>query len=85
MVYWFHMEPVSVPEIQKGTYRHYAGGLYEVIGVALHSETLEPFVNYRHLNEDGTPEERYWVRPYAMFCEEVEVDGKKMPRFTYQA
>ena len=32
-----------------GLYRHYKGGLYEVIDTARHSETLEPMTVYRAL------------------------------------
>ncbi len=62
-----------------GKYRHYKGNEYEVLGVAKHSETLEDVVVYKKLYGDGG----LWVRPLAMFMEEVEVDGKKMPRFEY--
>lgn len=67
-----------LPTIPLGRYRHYKGGEYEVIGVARHSETLEPLVLYRPLYNDSG----MWVRPYAMFVGEVEVDGKRLPRFT---
>lgn len=62
-----------------GKYEHYKGKQYEVIGIAKHSETLEEVVVYRALyGERGL-----WVRPLKMFLEEVEVNGKKMPRFKY--
>jgi len=62
-----------------GTYRHYKGKEYEVVGTAKHSETLEELVVYRALyGEHGL-----WVRPLAMFMEAVTVAGKPMPRFTY--
>ena len=64
-------------ELPLGMYQHYKGGRYEVIGVASHSETLEKLVVYRH--NDG----ELWVRPLAMFLEDVEVNGQKVPRFTY--
>ena len=65
--------PVTPP----GRYRHYKGGEYEVVGAARHSETLEPLVVYRPLyNASGL-----WVRPHAMFFEEVTVDGVRRPRF----
>lgn len=65
--------------VTPGKYRHYKGKLYEVIGVAKHSETLEELVVYKALYQ---PEgENLWVRPAAMFLETVEVDGKRMPRF----
>jgi hypothetical protein len=60
-------------------YRHYKGGLYEVIDSARHSETLEPMTVYRALyGERGL-----WVRPAAMFNEMVEVDGVTRPRFEW--
>ena len=66
-----------LPDTPLGRYRHYKGHEYEVIGVARHSETLEPLVVYRPLyNPSGL-----WVRPHAMFFEEVEVDGTQRPRF----
>lgn len=60
-----------------GRYRHYKGGLYEVIDTVRHSETLEPMTLYRALyGEHGL-----WVRPAAMFAEEVKIDGVQQPRF----
>ncbi|MDO8573105.1 MAG: DUF1653 domain-containing protein [bacterium] len=62
-----------------GIYEHYKGKQYEVIGIAQHSETLEEIVVYKALyGERGL-----WVRPLKMFLQEVEIDGKKMPRFKY--
>lgn len=66
-----------LPPTPLGRYRHYKGGEYEVIGVARHSETHEPLVVYRPLREDAG----WWVRPHAMFFEEVVVDGVRQPRF----
>ncbi|WP_233218443.1 DUF1653 domain-containing protein [Kosakonia sp. H7A] len=66
-----------LPELPAGRYRHYKGGEYEVVAVARCSETLEPRVVYRALYGDGG----LWVRPHAMFVEEVEVDGVRQPRF----
>jgi hypothetical protein len=67
----------ALPSISTGRYRHYKGGEYEVVGVARHSETLEAMVIYRPLyNQTGL-----WVRPYAMFFEQVDVNGLQQPRF----
>ena len=66
-------------QVQLGKYRHYKGNEYEVIGVAKHSETLEDLVVYRALYSEGG----LWVRPLGMFLEEVLIDGKVIPRFTY--
>lgn len=68
-----------LPGTPTGRYRHYKGLDYEVIGVARHSETLEPLVVYRPLyNASGL-----WVRPHAMFFEDVDVDGRIQPRFAF--
>ena len=72
-------------EIKPGKYIHYKNKPYEVIGVAHHSETLEELVVYRALYEiDDYGLNSLWVRPKAMFQEEVEVDGKMVPRFRYE-
>lgn len=63
--------------ITPGTYEHYKGHRYEVIGVARHSETLEELVVYRALYGAND----IWVRPLSMFFEKVEVEGKRVPRF----
>jgi hypothetical protein len=61
----------------KGTIlKHYKGGMYEVIGTATHSETLEEMVIYQN-NRD----KKVWVRPLQMFNEEVERDGDWVLRF----
>ena len=60
-----------------GKYRHYKGGLYEVIGIARHSETQEELVVYRPLYGEGG----LWVRPRVMFLETVVVNGESLPRF----
>lgn len=62
-----------------GKYRHFKGKEYEVIGVAMHSETLEEMVVYRQLYGEG----KLWVRPASMWDEMVERDGKVYKRFTY--
>ena len=63
--------------LAKGLYRHYKGNLYEVMMTAQHSETEEWMVVYNaKYGDEGT-----WVRPYAMFVEKVEVDGKMIDRF----
>lgn len=66
-------------EIRPGRYRHFKGGEYEVLGVAQHSETLEPMVVYRALYGEGG----LWVRPASMWNETVEREGRTFRRFTY--
>jgi hypothetical protein len=65
-------------ETPPGKYRHYKGGLYDVVGTVRHSETLEPLTLYRALY--GLM--GLWVRPAAMFNEEVVIDGVRQPRFS---
>ena len=66
-------------ELKPGIYRHFKGNRYELIGIAKHSETLEPMVVYRALyGERGL-----WVRPAAMWTETVDRDGYLGPRFAY--
>ena len=66
-------------ELQKGTYQHYKGNLYEVLMTARHSETEEWMVVYKALyGEEGN-----WVRPYEMFAETVKVQGKLISRFEF--
>ena len=66
-------------DIKPGTYRHFKGNLYQVIGIAHHSETTEPMVVYRALyGEQGL-----WVRPAAMWNEIVEKENYTGPRFQY--
>ena len=66
-------------EIKLGKYRHFKGNEYEVIGIAKHSETLEPMVVYKALYGDGD----IWVRPASMWDETITRDGKTFKRFEY--
>lgn len=65
--------------METGIYQHYKGNLYKVIGLATHSETEEKLVVYQCLygNYD------LWVRPEAMFKEQIELDGKIVSRFRF--
>ena len=64
-------------ELTPGKYRHFKGKEYELVGIAAHSETMEPMVVYRALYGD----QGLWVRPAAMGNEIVERDGYRGPRF----
>ena len=66
--------------VHPGIYKHFKGDLYEVIGEALHSETLEPMVVYKYVygNDQGL-----WVRPVSIWNELVEKDGITVARFSW--
>jgi hypothetical protein len=69
-----NMNPIPL-----GTYRHYKGNLYKVVGFAKHSETLEELVVYQALSAPrGT-----WVRPLSMWDNPIETGGKTVKRFEY--
>ena len=66
-------------DLKLGLYKHYKGKIYEVVGIAKHSETLEDMVVYKATYQ---PEgENLWVRPLAMFMETVVVEGIELKRF----
>lgn len=68
-------------EFKPGIYQHYKGNKYLAMSVAKHSETLEELVVYIALYDNE--ESNVWVRPLAMFMEEIKKDGVKQPRFKF--
>ena len=56
-------------------YRHYKGGLYELVCEATLEADLTPMIIYRA--HDGS----VWARPKSVFFELIEVDGLLVPRF----
>ena len=58
-------------------YEHYKGLRYKILGVARHSETLEELIVYQALYG----EREIWVRPLAMFLENIVINGQSLPRF----
>ena len=53
-----------------GRYRHFKGGYYQVLTLALHTETGEQLVIYQS-EQDGA----VYARPVAMFMEWIEHQG----------
>ena len=65
-------------EIKPGLWRHYKGGMYEVLFCATHTETEETMVVYRALYGDR----KLWVRPASMWFDPIpDADGTQ--RFTF--
>ncbi len=75
----------KVTMLKLGKYKHYKSNeLYEVIGIALHSETHEEHVVYKALyHSDKFGADCIWVRPKKMFLEEVKHNGCIVPRFQF--
>ena len=67
---------MGIHDIKKGIYRHFKGSFYEVLGTVRHSETEAWMVLYRPVTGAGV----LWVRPVAMFTEEV---AGGVPRFAW--
>lgn len=63
--------------VERGYYKHFKGSVVLVIDEAIHTETGEQLIVYRHENKNIV-----YVRPKRMFLENVIVDGKEVPRFT---
>ena len=65
--------------IELGLYKHYKGNIYEVIGVAKHSETIEEMVVYKATYQaEG---QNLWVRPLKLFLETIIINGQSVKRF----
>lgn len=62
-----------------GLYKHYKGNLYNVLGIARHSEDLSELVVYQSLYNDY----RLWARPKDLFLSTIELNGKEQPRFEF--
>lgn len=54
-------------------YRHFKGGLYLVMDIAINSETMEEMVVYRALYGDN----KLWVRPKDMFLDVVNRNNQE--------
>ncbi|MBA5690149.1 DUF1653 domain-containing protein [Rugamonas apoptosis] len=56
-------------------FRHYKGGVYELVSEATLEADLTPMIVYRAA--DGS----VWVRPKDVFFQLIEVDGVMVQRF----
>lgn len=74
---------MKTDDISRGKYQHSKSGkLYEVMGVARHSETHEEMVIYKALYQcEKFGNNQVWVRPKRMFLECIVYEGRSVPRF----
>ena len=62
--------------VEKGVYRHYKGGLYEVLGNAVHTETGEKLVIYRPVGVIS----KMWARPESMWNDYINAEVKRFTK-----
>lgn len=65
----------NLPDVQPGLYKHYKGGIYSVLFISRHSETLERMVCYKS-ELYGT----HWSRPISEWHKDIDGQPGK-PRF----
>jgi hypothetical protein len=69
-------------KIVPGLYKHFKGKHYQVLFVGKHSSSLEDMVAYRAMYySEAFGDNAFWFRPVSEFLEEVEFNGKLVPRF----
>lgn len=66
-------------EIKCGKYKHFKGNCYTVFGIVCNHKN-EEFVLYQKDYDDKT----FWIRPVPMFIEEIDVNGRKIQRFSLE-
>lgn len=68
-------------ELVGNVYRHFKGGVYIIVDLAVHSETEEPMVIYKNVDDPTF----VWCRPLSMLLSEVDKekypDVKQLMRF----
>lgn len=84
------MDPIGEEKYpEAGVYEHYKSTpedrrYYQLLGFARHTETNEILTIYVPLYLDFTEKQiSQQARPLDMFIEEVDVDGRSVPRFRY--
>jgi len=68
--------------IKPGIWKHSKSGKeYRLIEVGKHTESMENLVLYEALYKNETSQ--LWARPVPMWEGEMEIEGKKVPRFVF--
>jgi len=62
--------------VQVQRYRHYKGGIYELVCEAIQESDLSPVIVYKSHNGS------IWTRPKSVFFEMLEIEGNQVQRFT---
>lgn len=65
-------------QFKKGIYKHFKGQKYEVMDIAIHSETREEYIVYKALYGEF----KTFIRPYDMFMSRV--DKEKYPEVSQE-
>ncbi|MFC0350755.1 DUF1653 domain-containing protein [Undibacterium danionis] len=60
---------------QNQRFRHYKGGIYQLVCEATQESDLSPVIVY------SAPDGSLWTRPRAVFFEQIEVNGQTVQRF----
>jgi len=83
MIIHHELEEVMIQKVPVGSvFEHYRGMRYEILSIGRHSESEDLHVVYQALYSDPVFGDRaIWIRPLAMFLEEIELNGKKTQRF----
>ena len=73
-MYLSSCDKIQIENLTKKHFKHFKGNIYELVCIAVHSETNENLVIYKDSQD-------FYARPADMFFESVEVDGVMQPRF----
>lgn len=69
----------DIKKPKKGIYKHFKGNYYLVIDIGKHTDTLEEFIIYKALYDNGD----IWIRPLYQFNEAVKYNNECVPRFKF--
>ncbi len=70
--------------ITPGIYRHYKGGIYKVVSVAIMDDTKDEYVVFHSVYQGlERGEGGWWIRRKDEFLQEVDYKGKVLPRFKF--
>ncbi|MFH1276621.1 MAG: DUF1653 domain-containing protein [Candidatus Woesearchaeota archaeon] len=71
-------------KVKIGQYQHYKGNFYDVLNLGWHSDTMENYVVYQGLYDSAElGKNPIFVKNADVFCENIIVDGKEVPRFKF--